>query len=230
MGHANLGNKNPNLKYCRRPFYDPISTWKVQLNKLWFCGFNPMVIRNNKNRVDNKLKLESFCSPAGVNLNFIYKAGFSCFFTILIRRVMFLIYLWRHLVGCLLSALKMPATPLPLSTEGEWETSTFQGVWVEGRTAGGSRNFLSHWQNPSFPFTVCDESTVTSEVNVRITLQQNRPETDLLPIGFHIYKVRKIRREGGVCHSELWAICLRVHSTHSLIIQCYFRNVFKCLR
>lgn len=87
------------------------------------------------------------------------------------------------------SALKMPATSLPLPTEGEWETSNFQGLWVEGRTAGGSRNFLSHWQNPNFPFTVCDESTVTPEVNVRITLQQNRPDTDLLPIGFHIYKL-----------------------------------------
>lgn len=160
-----------------------------------------MVIRNNKNKTTKLTKQQIktwvvlLCrkkTPAGVHLNFIYRAGFSCFFTMLIRHVVFLIYLWRHLVGSLLSALKMPATPLPLSTEGEWETSTFQGTWVEGRTAGGSRNFLSHWQNPSFPFTVCDESTVSSGVNVRITLQQNRPETDLLPIGFHIYKVRKI--------------------------------------
>lgn len=87
------------------------------------------------------------------------------------------------------SALTTPATSLPLSTEGEWETSNFQGSWVEGRTAGGSRNFLSYWQNPNFPFTVCDESAVTAGVNVRITLQQDRPEPDLLPIGFHIYKL-----------------------------------------
>lgn len=103
---------------------------------------------------------------------------------------MLLIEFLHHPTGSLPSALKMPATSLPLPTEGEWETSNFQGLWVEGRTAGGSRNFLSHWQNPNFPFTVCDESTVTPEVNVRITLQQNRPDTDLLPIGFHIYKVR----------------------------------------
>lgn len=88
-----------------------------------------------------------------------------------------------------LSALKCPAPSLPLTTDGEWETSYFRGSWVEGRTAGGSRNFLSHRQNPCFPFTVCDEPAVTSEVNVRITLHQSRPDTDLHPIGFHIYKL-----------------------------------------
>ncbi|XP_061588137.1 calpain-10 isoform X1 [Cololabis saira] len=87
------------------------------------------------------------------------------------------------------SALKSPAPSLPLTTDGEWETSCFQGSWVEGRTAGGSRNFLSHWQNPYFPFTVFDEAVGTSGVNVRITLHQSRPETDLHPIGFHVYKV-----------------------------------------
>ncbi|XP_049889534.1 calpain-10 [Epinephelus moara] len=87
-----------------------------------------------------------------------------------------------------LSALKSPAPSLPLTTDGEWETSYFRGSWVEGSTAGGSRNFLSHWQNPCFPFTVCDESAVTSGVNVRITLHQSCPDTNLHPIGFHIYK------------------------------------------
>ncbi|XP_071347487.1 calpain-10 isoform X2 [Trachinotus anak] len=44
---------------------------------------------------------------------------------------------------------------------------------------------------PSLPLTtdVCDPAAVTSGVNVRITLQQNRPDTELHPIGFHIYKV-----------------------------------------
>ncbi|CAK6952485.1 calpain-10 [Scomber scombrus] len=87
------------------------------------------------------------------------------------------------------SALKSPAPSLPSTTDGEWETSYFRGSWVEGSTAGGSRNFLSHWQNPCFPFTLCDEPVVTSEVNVSITLHQSRPNTDLHPIGFHIYKV-----------------------------------------
>ncbi|KAM8851244.1 calpain-10 isoform 1-T2 [Spinachia spinachia] len=86
-----------------------------------------------------------------------------------------------------LSALKSPAPTLPLETDGEWESSSFRGSWVEGRTAGGSRNFQSHWQNPCFPFTVCDESPVASGANVRITLHQWRPEADLHPIGFHIY-------------------------------------------
>ncbi|KAM9323625.1 calpain-10 isoform 1-T5 [Pholidichthys leucotaenia] len=88
-----------------------------------------------------------------------------------------------------LSAPKSPAPSLPLATNGEWETSYFQGSWVEGRTAGGSRNFPSHWQNPRFPFTVCDEPAVTSGANVRITMRQSRPDTDLHAIGFHIYTV-----------------------------------------
>nr|XP_040026927.1 calpain-10 [Gasterosteus aculeatus aculeatus]XP_040026929.1 calpain-10 [Gasterosteus aculeatus aculeatus] len=87
-----------------------------------------------------------------------------------------------------LSALKSPAPTLPVETDGEWETSYFRGSWVEGKTAGGSRNFLSHRQNPRFPFTVCDESAVTAGDNVRITLHQRRPDADLHPIGFHIYK------------------------------------------
>ncbi|XP_026169223.1 calpain-10 [Mastacembelus armatus] len=88
-----------------------------------------------------------------------------------------------------LSTLKSPAPSLPLTTDGEWETSYFRGSWGKGTTAGGSRNFLSHWQNPCFPFTVCDDSAVTSGVNVRVTLHQSRPDTDLHAIGFHIYKV-----------------------------------------
>ncbi|XP_071782996.2 calpain-10 [Centroberyx gerrardi] len=88
-----------------------------------------------------------------------------------------------------LSALKTPGPSLPLVTDGEWESSYFQGMWVVGMNAGGSRNFLSHWQNPWFPFTVCDDPAGTSEANVRITLHQSRPDTDLHPIGFHIYKV-----------------------------------------
>ncbi|XP_076001169.1 calpain-10 isoform X2 [Genypterus blacodes] len=88
-----------------------------------------------------------------------------------------------------LSALKSPAPSLPSTTDGEWEIVCFQGSWVMGTNAGGSRNFPSHWQNPCFPFTVCDDTAATSEVNVRITLHQTSHDTDLYPIGFHIYKV-----------------------------------------
>ncbi|XP_069562313.1 calpain-10 [Brachyistius frenatus] len=101
-----------------------------------------------------------------------------------------------------ISALKSPAPTLPLTTDGEWETSYLRGSWVEGKTAGGSRNFLSHWQNPHFPFTVCDESAETSEVNVRISLQQSRPDTDLHPIGFHIYKVSEGESEQTTAGDE----------------------------
>ncbi|KAF7662715.1 hypothetical protein LDENG_00227510 [Lucifuga dentata] len=97
-----------------------------------------------------------------------------------------------------LNALKSPAPSLPL-TDGEWETIYFRGSWVVGMNAGGSRNFLSHWQNPCFPFTVCDDPAVTSSaVNVRITLHQSHPDTDLHPIGFHIYKV-----PAGLCETTL---------------------------
>ena len=108
---------------------------------------------------------------------------------------------YHYNIGVLLSALKSPAPSLPSTTDGEWETCYFQGSWVEGRTAGGSRNFLSHWQNPCFPFTVCDESAVTSGVNVRITLHQSRPDTDLHPIGFHVYKVSQTKGDYQ-CHVE----------------------------
>lgn len=104
-------------------------------------------------------------------------------------------YSWHNNACFLLSALKSPAPSLPSTTDGEWENTSFSGSWVEGRTAGGSRNFLSHRQNPCFPFTVCDESAVTSGVNVRITLRQSRPDTDLHPIGFHIYKVSQTWQE-----------------------------------
>lgn len=98
-------------------------------------------------------------------------------------------------INLILSAMKSPAPPLPLTADSEWETSYFHGSWVEGKTAGGSRNFLSHWQNPCFPFTVSDDPAVTSGVNVRVTLHQSRPDTDLHPIGFHIYKVSKIQSQ-----------------------------------
>lgn len=116
-----------------------------------------------------------------------------------------------------LSALKSPAPSLPLTTDGEWETSYFRGSWVEGSTAGGSRNFLSHWQNPCFPFTLSDEPALTCTVNVKIALHQSRPETDLHPIGFHIYKVP----EGG----SIQSIMKREDPVASCIPHCYTQDV-----
>ncbi|XP_056149435.1 calpain-10 [Lampris incognitus] len=88
-----------------------------------------------------------------------------------------------------LSALKTPGPSLPLEADGEWETSYFHGMWVKGTSAGGSRNFRSHLQNPCFQFTVCDDPASKPATNVRITLHQSRDYTDLHAIGFHIYKV-----------------------------------------
>lgn len=93
-----------------------------------------------------------------------------------------------------LRALKSPALSLPLTVDGEWESSYFQGTWVDGSTAGGSRNFLSYWCNPRFLFNMCDDPLETPGVNIKVTLHQSRPENDLHPIGFHIYKVKD-----GVC-------------------------------
>ncbi|XP_072297473.1 calpain-10 [Eucyclogobius newberryi] len=89
-----------------------------------------------------------------------------------------------------LSALKKPALSLPSTIGGEWENSFLQGAWVKGSTAGGSRNFPSHWCNPRFLFSVCDDTMHTPEVNINITLHQNPPEKDLHPIGFHVYKAQ----------------------------------------
>lgn len=86
-----------------------------------------------------------------------------------------------------LSVLKSPAPSLPLKSDGEWDTTYFQGAWNKGSTAGGSRNFLSYWSNPHFPFSVSDDPVKAPGVNIRISLHQNHSEIDLHPIGFHIY-------------------------------------------
>lgn len=89
-----------------------------------------------------------------------------------------------------ISALKNPALSLPLTVAGEWEDSYFQGAWAEGSTAGGSRNFHSHWNNPHFQFSVCDDPMKTPGVNIKISLHQSHSKNELHPIGFHIYKAK----------------------------------------
>uniref|UniRef100_A0A3B5LJA8 Calpain 10 n=1 Tax=Xiphophorus couchianus TaxID=32473 RepID=A0A3B5LJA8_9TELE len=118
-----------------------------------------------------------------------------------------------------LSALKSPAPSLPLTSDGEWETSFLRGSWIEGRTAGGSRNFPSYWKNPCFPFAVCDEPALTSGVNVRITLHQSRPDTDLHPIGFHVYKVSQISRDNP------FSLFTQKDPVASCIPHCYTQDV-----
>ncbi|KAJ0058665.1 hypothetical protein NL108_000370 [Boleophthalmus pectinirostris] len=89
-----------------------------------------------------------------------------------------------------LSTLKSTALSLPLTLGGEWDNSYFQGAWVKGSTAGGSRNFHSHWCNPHFLFSVCNDTMQIPGVNIRITLHQKKPENSLHPIGFHVYKTQ----------------------------------------
>ncbi|CAN9502900.1 unnamed protein product [Ophioblennius macclurei] len=106
-----------------------------------------------------------------------------------------------------LSALKSLAPSLPSTADAEWETRYFHGYWVEGSTAGGGRNFQSHWQNPNFPFSVSDELAVTPRANVRITLQQSRRDNDLLPIGFHIYKVSPALKHQDSLERNALSLC-----------------------
>ncbi|CAL9688787.1 unnamed protein product [Knipowitschia caucasica] len=89
-----------------------------------------------------------------------------------------------------LSTLESPALPLPLTIGGEWDNNYFQGSWIKGRTAGGSRNFLSYSSNPCFLFSVCGDIMESTGVNIKITLRQTTSEKDLYPIGFHIYKAQ----------------------------------------
>ncbi|KAK1790956.1 hypothetical protein P4O66_014793, partial [Electrophorus voltai] len=83
-----------------------------------------------------------------------------------------------------LSAVKVWAEPQCVG--GEWEAVSTSGRWTAGSTAGGSRNFPSHGQNPRVPLTVTYDPGGT---NIKVTLCQHSPENDLHAIGFHIYKV-----------------------------------------
>ncbi|XP_019712387.1 calpain-10 isoform X2 [Hippocampus comes] len=117
------------------------------------------------------------------------------------------------------SALKSPAPLLPLTTDGEWETNHFRGSWVEGRSAGGSRNFPSHAQNPCFPFTVCDEPILPG-LNVKVNLHQSRTETDLLPIGFHVYKIPAGKQSHSIPSEDPVASCVPHCYTQDVSLSC----------
>lgn len=106
-----------------------------------------------------------------------------------------------------LSALKSPVQSLPVTGGGQWEDTYFQGAWVEGSTAGGSRNFQSHWCNPRFPFSVCDDLMKTPEVNIKISLHQ-RHLKELHPIGFHIYQDKGVLESKSQQDDEPVASCI----------------------
>ncbi|XP_059800583.1 calpain-10 isoform X1 [Hypanus sabinus] len=87
-----------------------------------------------------------------------------------------------------LSAMKTahPLTKLVGSAEGEWEMIHFTDSWIQGKSAGGSRNFQTYSTNPHFPFSILSN---TGAGNVRITLCQENFDGQFLPIGFHVYQV-----------------------------------------
>ena len=91
--------------------------------------------------------------------------------------------------------MKSPAGPaLPPLAHSEWDHCDFQGSWVAGGSAGGSRNSTSHWKNPRFLLSLgChgDAAPPPSSpgVDIRVSLRQDRPDADLYAIGFHVYKV-----------------------------------------
>ncbi|XP_067109670.1 calpain-10 [Osmerus mordax] len=122
-----------------------------------------------------------------------------------------------------LSALKAPGPSLPLVT-GEWETVYFRGAWVTGSSAGGGRNFLSHWRNPRFPVVVGDHVAGTPGVNVQVTLRQNHPDTDLQPIGFHLYTAPEKEGESEPSlprDKEPVASCVPHCYTQDVSLACY---------
>ncbi|XP_057714308.1 calpain-10 isoform X2 [Corythoichthys intestinalis] len=118
-----------------------------------------------------------------------------------------------------LSALRSPAPLLPLNPDGEWETSHLRGSWVERSSAGGSRNFPSHGQNPCFRFTVCDEP-VKPSLNVKVTLRQSRTDSDLFPIGFHIYKIPAGEQNHSVPSEDPVASCVPHCYTQDVSLSC----------
>ncbi|XP_023577886.1 calpain-10 isoform X2 [Octodon degus] len=113
-----------------------------------------------------------------------------------------------------------PSTALPA---GEVETVQLQGCWKAGQTAGGSRNFSSYPCNPCFPFLVPEGAATRC---VHITLQQHcrRSDSQLHPIGFHVFQVP----EGG--ESQDTKSLLLQEPLLSCVPHCYAQEVSRlCL-
>ncbi|XP_041037824.1 calpain-10 isoform X1 [Carcharodon carcharias] len=79
-----------------------------------------------------------------------------------------------------------PLTQFEENSEGEWEIMQFTDSWINGKSAGGSRNFPTYNTNPHLPFSILSD---TGAGNVRITLCQENFDGQFLPIGFHVYQV-----------------------------------------
>ncbi|XP_063049058.1 calpain-10 [Engraulis encrasicolus] len=113
------------------------------------------------------------------------------------------------------------AQPCGSEGEGEWESSSFHGSWTPGVSAGGSRNFPSHRQNPHFLLTVTYDPGAT---NVRVTLRQNCPESKCQAIGFHIYKVLDDEDGGGPLEGEPVESCVPHCYAQEVSLVCSLRG------
>uniref|UniRef100_A0A8C5DNR6 Calpain-8-like n=1 Tax=Gouania willdenowi TaxID=441366 RepID=A0A8C5DNR6_GOUWI len=78
-----------------------------------------------------------------------------------------------------------------------WETSTYEGRWVAGTTAGGCLNNKdTFWTNPQYRIKICGEcSEDVCQNNVMVSLMQkpdkrNRRLVQNLHIGFSIYEYK----------------------------------------
>ncbi|XP_026481913.1 calpain-A-like isoform X3 [Ctenocephalides felis] len=85
----------------------------------------------------------------------------------------------------------------------KWETSTFEGEWVRGVTAGGCRNYLdTFWHNPQYTITLeePDEEDEEGKCTVIIALMQKNRRSrrnlgmECLTIGFAVYHLRDPNR------------------------------------
>uniref|UniRef100_A0A8C4RYJ4 Calpain 10 n=1 Tax=Erpetoichthys calabaricus TaxID=27687 RepID=A0A8C4RYJ4_ERPCA len=76
--------------------------------------------------------------------------------------------------------------PANAKNDAEWETISFDGQWLKGNSAGGSRNFSTHFANPILPFKVNSD---TGKTTLNIVLQQHCQTGKCHAIGFHIYQV-----------------------------------------
>ncbi|TKS79930.1 Calpain-10 [Collichthys lucidus] len=123
----------------------------------------------------------------------------------------------RFLIRC----PENPSTFTAINNRWRVGHQLFPGLVGGGKDGRRKQKLPVSLAEPALPFTVCDESAVTSGVNVRITLHQSHPETDLQPIGFHIYKFRD--RESGQTlprDEDLVASCVPHCYTQDVSLAC----------
>ncbi|XP_048460530.1 calpain-10 [Rhincodon typus] len=111
-----------------------------------------------------------------------------------------------------------PLTQLEENSEGEWEIMQFTDSWINGKNAGGSRNFPTYSTNPHLPFSILSETGIG---NVRITLCQESVDGQFLPIGFHVYQVHdKNLNQASPQHLEPVVACVPHRYTQEMTQLC----------